>query len=189
MLFPSEREVPEFMRTASGTDFAKEAGMLKRFVWGWGMWIGAAMTLATGCDGGAFGGACTQAGCTDGLTVDVVAEGGTFAEGTYELFINAATIPECTFTVSNDPAECANGHCVATEDCNALYLVGVEGNDDVVMAQFPILEGPFNLNVVFNGGHLGESVLEAQYETFSPNGEDCGPTCRSATVTFTVPTP
>lgn len=147
--------------------------------------------LAAACDGEPEpdGGSCTEAGCVDALSLSIEADSGLFTAGSYEVALDGETI--CTFRVSDDLEECASGHCVAEESCNALYLVGYQddGMSDLVSIMLETMQGPIAVEVRLEGGVLLSETVAPTYQTVQPNGPDCGPVCQQANETLVVPMP
>ena len=123
--------------------------------------------------------ACTEIGCTDGLTVELRAASGAFEAGIYSITLGGDA---CTVTVGG-PDDCAADRCVVDSTCNGITLVGYDEADTLTLLA-PVTEGEVALTVDLEGTVLLDESFEPLYETIEPNGPGCPPVCRIATETF-----
>lgn len=122
-----------------------------------GFWLGVVACTAASCDG-LLG--CTDAGCTDGVTVRL--------EG-----VDPADVLAFTMHVEGrDPIVLA---CYAEGFCSADELL--DGQN--------FTPGEISLTLELADTTITR-VFEPDYRDYRPNGSGCEPVCQVATVTFTV---
>lgn len=141
--------------------------------------------LGTGCnDVCALADGCSEIGCTSGLTAALVAEGGAFAAGDYELRALVDDVPEgCTFTISTDRGQCAIPPCVTDSDCNAVYLLTeVPMRIELAYGVVASLE----LTLGLDGIDVAHVSFAPAYDVSAPNGPGCEPACAQASVELAV---
>jgi hypothetical protein len=127
---------------------------------------------------------CSEAGCTDGVTLQFVAAGPAFAAGAYALAIDRdGDASSCTFVVSDGPG-CAVAPCVTETTCNASY--DLSGAPPQILVQLPIATA-LSVTLSRDGEALVEGDPELAYALSAPNGRGCGPVCASATAVFELP--
>jgi hypothetical protein len=153
--------------------------------------------------------ACSDVGCIDSVSFQIKTADGTWPDGAYtvELTANGASYA-CSMTLPDDLP--ANGS-ISTIRCEPpLSYVGVTLRTDVLCTEHhdatsgsqsctPVpghytLSGSLastpstlSLRVTRDSGLLVEQSLPLTYSTTQPNGPDCGPTCRQASVELTLP--
>jgi hypothetical protein len=127
---------------------------------------------------------CTEAGCTDGVTLQFVAADSGFAAGAYALAIDRdGDASSCTFVVSDGPG-CAVPPCVTDTTCNALYdLSGVPPQIVVPLA----IATTLSVTLSRDGEVLLEGDPPLAYALSVPNGPGCRPVCAGATAVFQLP--
>jgi hypothetical protein len=127
---------------------------------------------------------CTEAGCTDGITLQFVAADPGFAAGAYALAIDRdGDASSCTFVVSDGPG-CAVPPCVTETTCNALY--DLSGVPPQIVVPLPIATA-LSVTLSRDGEALVEGDPELAYALSTPNGPGCGPVCAIATAVFELP--
>ena len=129
--------------------------------------------------------ACSEAGCTSGLTLVLAAAGETLPVGTYALATDADGVEdECTFTLSDDPQECALPPCVTDTTCNAIYLLDV--NPQRIELVFGIV-ATLAITVTRDAVEVAQDSFVPAYEALAPNGPGCEPVCAQATAMLPIP--
>lgn len=120
---------------------------------------------------------CTEMGCSNGYVLGLQPIDGRFPAGRYDVHLSPEgdITRSCYFVVSDDPEECASGHCVRTENCNAVYMMGPDR--DAVAIIYSVTEGPIRVEVQRDGTVVGAGTFVPGYRTVQPNGPYCGPTC------------
>lgn len=127
---------------------------------------------------------CTEAGCTDGVTLQFVAAASGFAAGAYALDIDRdGDASTCTFVVSDGPG-CAIAPCVTDTTCNALY--DLSGVPPQIVLPLPIATA-LSVTLSRDGDPLVDGDPPLAYALSAPNGPGCGPVCATATATFQLP--
>jgi hypothetical protein len=137
----------------------------------------------SGCADG-INAACTEIGCSDGLSLTVSFTGG-FSLGAYEISVDPGSgeIEECDFEYIESSSDCDGAtQCVANASCSGIWSVpdgtvtlNLGGNpDDVVVS------------VKLDDEDVKVVSLSPEYTEFQPNGEGCEPVCSQATETVTV---
>ena len=129
--------------------------------------------------------ACTEMGCQDQLTVEVVrADNLGFMSGLYTFEVE---VPEAQLSYW---IECAAGYGDGGLDCDAgdLAVLGARLDStgstlwvDCAMAPVQAL-----VRVSYNGLPIGERAIAPVYEEVFPNGPDCPPACWQGTATMAV---
>jgi hypothetical protein len=126
---------------------------------------------------------CTTMGCVDGLTVDLLAPGGTWAPGHYVFEVKT---PAGASTCEGDlplpaceagPALKCSGPPIAIGASGCALPKEQHGFSSI---DFP--EGPAHVEVAIRRDRqpLAQIVLDPAYRTATPNGPVCGPVCRQA---------
>ncbi|MBK9098899.1 MAG: hypothetical protein IPM14_12410 [bacterium] len=92
------------------------------------------------------------------------------------LFNEGIGTSSCFFRVSNDSTECASGHCVIEENCNAGYMVGSSYPDRVGIS-YPIITGPISVTIKRDDVTIFTTNFNPEYEFIQPNGPGCPPIC------------
>jgi hypothetical protein len=123
------------------------------------------------------GGACTDMGCVDGVSLAFSLR----EPGDYEI----------TAVAGGGTVSCtASLPFTGTEACTGPGWVGISGTE--LPADQQSLEGMWletidaddvHLTIVRSGTTLYDDVLPITYDTVEPNGPDCGPVCESAALT------
>jgi hypothetical protein len=127
---------------------------------------------------------CTEAGCTDGVTLQFVAPDSGFAAGTYALAIeHDGDASSCSFVVSDGPG-CAVPPCVTETTCNALY--DLTGAPPQIVVPLPIAT-TLSVALSLEGEALVEGDPPLSYALSAPNGPGCGPVCALATAVYEIP--
>ena len=116
---------------------------------------------------------CTEIGCAGGLSVMLLSEE-PLADGAWEVAVTQqdGTSASCAFTVQG-------GAITASQDCAALEVLE---EDEGVRLQFLEVDGDVNVTVTQDGAEQASEDFAPEYEEFRPNGPDCPPVCRSASV-------
>jgi hypothetical protein len=118
---------------------------------------------------------CTEEGCADSFTLTISAAQGMFPVGNYEVSVDAS--PICTFRTSSQG--------VAETDCPVPFAVGGQAN------AVPITLHPnsdtLDVVITLDGVSVVSETVQASYDDFYPNGEDCAPRCRNGTASVSVP--
>lgn len=129
---------------------------------------------------------CGDLGCSNGLRISFVAEGGVFTAGEYELHIERDGVPTvCGFELGGDPRTClGDPPCVLQNEC------GVQLSAGVVPQALGITVGPqptqIVIGVVRSGRSVGGATLTPSYEEYAPNGADCDPICYVASAELPI---
>lgn len=177
--------------------------MLGRLTWGV---LFSALALA-GCEV-VGGGVCTLVGCSDGVHGTVAPESGVWEEGEYRLEV----VPDgakstCQFAV---PADLPKSGTITTLDCGSAATATLWArtectttqHGDAVSHTCDPLPDQYELQVDIDGTPSklavrltrgSDTVLDdsrtLSYEETSPNGPECGPTCRQAGFELSVAYP
>ena len=135
---------------------------------------------------------CGDLQCSNGLRISLVAEGGVFTGGRYEVHTSAdGNGRVCAFRIGAEPEQCGGdppcvvpvqGHPECDLDFNfsavphSVALV-VPGRPEVV-----------ELGIVRDGQAVGGQILapEGAWHDYSPNGNDCPPVCQVASAEVPV---
>jgi len=122
---------------------------------------------------------CTEIGCSDGYALIIQPTNTRFQEGTYEVSMITERMGtySCFFRVSNDPTECASGHCVAEENCNAVYMM-VSPYPDKISIHYPVITGSIYVKIRKNNETIVQTTFRPVYEFIQPNGPGCPPICK-----------
>jgi hypothetical protein len=147
--------------------------------------------------------ACPTIGCYDNFAASVQNADGTLPNGTHriEILADGATIT-CSFTFPTaTPAtasitSCATGTIVSVGPETMCTDTTTQG---AVVHQCSPIPGRFIEQINITGApgqvHVWQyvddvTILDAAvaptYQDFSPNGPECGPTCRAATIAWTL---
>ena len=140
------------------------------------------LALLLACTDGndSIGGACTEIGCIDGLTVDFAPP--LMGKGTYTFDVTVdGTAYSCDATI---PLEGSSTVC-GTGGVVSIFLSGTEL--DPSKQQLPGLhvEGTpksVQIQVHRDKALVADADLSPKYQEVQPNGPDCPPTCHSAAV-------
>jgi hypothetical protein len=127
---------------------------------------------------------CTEVGCSSGLFVALTHDE-PLPTGTYELTVDTdADTYACTLEVVADADTCGD-QPTCTTGCDELYAVSYATQDGYTTELTLFDEQPeqARLTLVDDAGDtwLDASVSPA-YDTYYPNGEQCGGACTSARV-------
>jgi hypothetical protein len=114
----------------------------------------------------------------DGLALTLRPAGTRFPAGRYDVRLSrgSGVVEFCHFTISDDPRECASGHCVKESACDAAYVIGHAGGDRVTF----MLGGvgtTVSVAVQLDGVAVGGESICPTYSVYYPNGPDCPPAC------------
>jgi hypothetical protein len=146
-------------------------------------------------------------GCFDGATVTVHSPEGTWQPGNYKLEITTAgQAHSCQITLPDDaptqPGASASLACVPTFDAGLVPETECTQSSDgeVVSQSCTPIAGQYFFSVALSGtppdvdvrlardaSELLHESRALEYKDFSPNGVECGPTCRVATLELVVP--
>lgn len=130
---------------------------------------------------------CTEIGCTDGLTLRLLADEDDFEVGTYAVSITAdGEQTDCSFEIKSD---CAGADiCVGEEDCNAGYPLSASDPSEVTLL---VGGAPADVTVVvtLDGQEIVNETTQPEYMEVQPNGEGCPPICNQATMELTLSAP
>ncbi len=123
-----------------------------------GVLLLAAASVLTACDDGPIGIACTEIGCSDGLTVSL---DGPAPTGT---IIEVEDVDGSTMSIE----------CGVDWPCqNSVFFAGFTPDRVTV--------------TVTNAAGVRTAVFDPAYEAFRPNGPDCEPECVQAVVDMDLP--
>lgn len=122
--------------------------------------------VACGDDGG--GRFCTEIGCTDGLTLRLLAPETGFADGSY---VAAVTLGDDTSTCTWEVSGAVSGECETT----------VFTSTEIALT-FMSTPAEVSLELTRDGSTVVTQALTPDYDTVQPNGPDCEPTCRQAVI-------
>ena len=120
--------------------------------------------------------ACTEIGCTDGLTVALRPDADGITPGSYAVTIEADGEAEsCALVISDDPADCDAGPpCVPQSDCNALNLLTDAEPHIAILLD---VAADLSVNVQRDDAPVVEVAAQPVYDVQSPNGSGCIPAC------------
>jgi hypothetical protein len=156
-----------------------------------------------GCEGITH--SCTLIGCLDGLGIEVRSGQGGLADGRYALDLTAQQAHACTFTVPDDLPARGSAHQVECTPELDVLLQGAsvcmeQRRGNAVSESCTPVAGQFvlqarvqgtprsvELRVDRDGTTLFAQTLTPAYETTHPNGPDCEPECRVASLEVTLP--
>ncbi|MFO0631849.1 MAG: hypothetical protein U0168_03265 [Nannocystaceae bacterium] len=129
--------------------------------------------------------ACTEAGCSSGLVLALEAAADVWPGGSYGVALDVdAVAQDCSFTVSDDPGDCASPPCVTESTCNAQYLL-TEHPQRIEIALGVVMV--LGVTVTRDMVELAQQEFEPAYAVAAPNGPGCGPNCAQASATLAVP--
>lgn len=128
--------------------------------------------------------ACTQIACMDGLTIDVPLEY-QWQPGSYVF----------DFTLDGKPVRCSGSLPLKSCEqhsltCSAEGVMIMESGcalpDGHGFGMISIGSGPASaaLSITHNGKTIAQGSWKPTYQSAQPNGQQCEPTCRQATVTL-----
>ena len=120
--------------------------------------------------------ACTEIGCTDGLTIALSPDDDGVTPGSYAVTIDADGEEEsCTLVISDDPADCdAGGPCLAESTCNALNLLtDAEPRITILLG----VAADVGVSVQRDDEPAVAVMGQPAYDVQSPNGSGCVPAC------------
>ena len=172
-----------------------------------GLFIACALALvsaAAGCESNVQ--TCTRAGCTDRVTLDVRTGQAGLADGSYELELAAGGLAHtCGFVVPDDVPGPGGAHQIDCEPRLAMSLQPAiacteQRSGATVTESCAQVGGELMLSAFVEGSPqtialrierdsvvVMDETLTPAYETVRPNGPDCEPECRLATVELTLP--
>jgi|SRR4029079_1084859 len=166
-----------------------------------GVLLACASTAAVGCDSSSSGPkACTLIGCADSFTASVQRADGSIPDGAHriEIVADGKTL-HCSFTLPL--AGTAQPTCDAGLGVTVVpgQICIQTGGGSGSSATCNVLPGKFVETITLQGTpgqvHVWQyvddaSILDAavapQYEDSRPNGPECGPVCRQASVAWTL---
>lgn len=125
-------------------------------------------------------GMCGDLQCSNGLRISLVAEGGVFTGGRYEVHTSAdGTGRVCSFRIGAEPEQCfGDPPCVLEDECELVF------NFSAVPHSVALVVGPdpdvVDVGIVRDGQTVGGQTLAPQYDDYAPNGDDCPPVCQVA---------
>lgn len=140
--------------------------------------------------GGAPGQRCTQIGCVDGLRVEMRPASG-WAPGSYAFAVDLDGV-KVTCTGALPLRACEAGPSL-TCDVADKVVIGESGcalpKEQHAFSDLWVQSGPQKVEIVISrdGQELKREALTPAYTESRPNGPDCGPVCRSASATLTLP--
>ncbi len=130
---------------------------------------------------------CTAMACLDGLRIELAPAAGTWGKGSYtfEVVTPAGTttcegslpLPACdagaALRCSGPPVSIGESGCALPAEQQGF-------------ASLELNEGPatFAVTIRKDGAELAKQTFTPAYRTVSPNGPQCGPTCRQASDTL-----
>lgn len=133
------------------------------------------LILAGACDPTA----CTDIGCYESLTVIIEGpDGAALPDSTYEIVLELDGSTYVTACGQPSPGEyfCEPVEGVGPHELAAQYttsgIISLEVIDDT--------PDEVSLSVIAGDAPLLDESWSVEYETSTPNGQDCGPVCRSA---------
>lgn len=123
--------------------------------------------------------ACTEIGCSDQLTIQIMPAGDDFAVGTYQITTakDGGTPTTCELVITD---ECAGADvCVSGEStCNGL-VPGAPGAPYTIVSE---VVQSIDVTVEKDSVVLADESFSPQYEEVQPNGDGCPPICSQASV-------
>ena len=129
--------------------------------------------------------ACSEAGCSSGVTLSLEAADDVLPAGSYGVALDLdGSSEDCSFTVSEDPGACAMPPCVTDSTCNAQYLL-TEHPQRVELTLGVIVQ--LGVSVTRDGTEIASQQFAPTYEIVAPNGPGCGPNCAAAAVSLPLP--
>lgn len=128
--------------------------------------------------------ACTEIGCQDGLSI-VLNLDAPLDDGVWTLEVDTDDgLTTCAFEVSHT---CAEGDVCVTSDCDTLAWSAEQGEVDTVYLWLVTDDETVDVYLDDPSGTERFAASETvTYETFAPNGEQCGPICTSASLELDV---
>lgn len=120
--------------------------------------------------------ACTEIGCTDGLTLALRPDDDGVTAGSYAVTMNLDDQEEsCTLVISDDPEDCDAGDpCLAESNCNALNLLT---DAEPRIAILVGVAADVSVSVQRDDEPVVEVTAQPTYDVQSPNGSGCTPAC------------
>jgi hypothetical protein len=167
--------------------------------------VGFPFVAAQGCEKHS----CTDIGCSDGAFFEIKTADGTWPDGAYTLELSAGGVTHtCSMTL---PDDLPSGGSIASIPCLppvgylgvSLYPITnctAEGNGNsggqtctpipghyTLRGSLPGTPSTLGVRVTRDDGLLTEQTLPLTYTTSQPNGPDCEPVCRQASVELELP--
>ncbi len=124
---------------------------------------------------------CTEIGCTSGYVLVLQPVDSLFQQGRYDVHLTpeGEETSSCFFVVTNSTIECASGHCITQESCNAVYMVGYIYPDKVYIG-YPVINASLVVEVKRDDVTITRTTFDPSYEIVQPNGPGCPPVCQVA---------
>lgn len=150
----------------------------------WSLLLAAAAVVVTSCN---VGQVCTLVGCSSGVSVTLTSSA--WQDGDYTLELTSdGQREQCSFRVptivnvdSSVPVSCSGGSSRVWLDVN-----GRDAHQIVIHASVAAEPKVLGLGLSRDGSVVFTHSDMPSYVTSQPNGPDCEPTCRSATLEFSV---
>jgi len=128
---------------------------------------------------------CTDAGCGPSMSLEIRAADGTWPDGVYALELSVDGVAHtCSMTLPDD---------IPASGGLALSGCGLTLSPDQVAGQYTLRSWSsstprtLSVRVTRDEALLIDETRTVAYEDSRPNGPECGPVCRSATVDFQLP--
>jgi hypothetical protein len=132
-------------------------------------------------------GECGMLSCDDELQISLVALGGVFTGGDYDVAVSVDDdVTSCGFVLSGDSSDCGGDPpCVLVNDCAADFGFAVRPH--FVLLRVQPAADVVQIGIARDEASLLEETLAPDYQDYWPNGSDCAPMCRIASASIDVP--
>ena len=128
---------------------------------------------------------CSEIGCSSGFTLALAATVDALPVGTYALAIEADGDDDaCSFTIADDPQQCAIPPCVTATTCNAIYLL--QESPQRVDLAFGVV-ATLAITVTRDALEVAQGSYAPAYDVVAPNGAGCEPVCAQANAVLPIP--
>lgn len=136
----------------------------------WGSLMALSVLLTSGCTW--FGLMCTEVGCNDAVDISIR---GLEANQLYQIEVKAA---DATIKCTIDTSDATNEDMRMTCDTILFYYSQI---DDAYL-QVPGTPSLVSITVWQSGTMIVQDEVSPDYHELAPNGEACGPVCRTADI-------
>lgn len=126
-------------------------------------------------------------GCDDGLRLELEPATGEFIKpGEIGILLDiggAKAQVQCTISGSPGKSDCTR---TGDESILPFVVVSLEYSSRFIWVQIRRAEPSIIVDVTRDGSGIGSKTYAPNYETFEPNGPECGPVCHSASDSWAV---
>jgi hypothetical protein len=163
-------------------------------------WLAGYLLLLAGC----FNENCDDEVCDIHLVMDIHPDGNAWSDGAYRLtwLGDDGKTKQCQFNVPFGFGDCDVSFFARPTDpagertrCSGSPKVGAKGETGsctpgishfVMTVWLPNTPGKIALQLQRDDGALFERTFQPSYQTYYPNGRECGPTCQMGRIDFSI---